>query len=187
MPRAGNGLFEDANPAPPRVEASPGHNHEINQNQDISSTRSHRGEPEGQGKAPETIQNHSHGGQERGGMGPPARLHPPHPVRVAPGSRGQECFPLPSRSGGRNCWNSDRLSNSANFILRNKGQCPRHRGLFQLPAAGSAEARAGERRESLLLPAVVVAEGPLPQIPAPKSPRGHRRALLLQGELEAWL
>lgn len=46
------------------------------------------------------------------------------PGRVFLGSPRQECFPLPSESGGRNCWNSDGLSNSANFILRTKGSVP---------------------------------------------------------------
>lgn len=55
------------------------------------------------------------------------------PVRVSPGSPRQECFPLPSESGGRNCWNSDRLSNSANFILQTKGSVP---ALLPLPACG---------------------------------------------------
>lgn len=58
------------------------------------------------------------------------------PVGIFLGSPpGRNVSPLPSKSGGRNCWNSDRLSNSANFILRNKGQCPRRRGLVWLPAA----------------------------------------------------
>lgn len=100
---------------------------------------------------------------------PPRRCH--H-VPAGPGPRvslrcvfslavpGQECFPLPSESGGRNCWNSDRLSNSANFILQTKGTVP-------APSAAPAGARAAGRRG---VPAPNSCPGDPPLTPQPPLP-----------------
>lgn len=97
------------------------------------------------------------------------------PVGIFLGSPQAGMFPpLPSESGGRNCWNSDRLSNSANFILRNKGQCPRRRGLVRLPAVrrpglGSA----GRARNA------ATAGGPAPNScpePPPAMPGSHHKS-----------
>lgn len=142
MPRAGNGLLRDAKQAPAHSRG----------------TMLVPGEPQSRSRP-----------CHHGAAGP--RPACPSGAYFSWQPPGKNVSPLPSESGGRNCWNSDRLSNSANFILRNKGQCPRRRGLVQLlaarrPGLGSA----GRARNATAEPETLPPQGPLPQIPALKSP-----------------